>query len=138
MEPNVNSWREEIIWAAGLFEGEGSFVFTSVPGKKYGQRWTRSQVSLHTTDKDVLERFVRAVGFGTINGPYTYVTKKVPIRKPSWYWSVGGHEKVQAIVGLFWPWLGVRRKAKAKEVLLRERTDRPNSLKRKDSLGRYY
>lgn len=51
----------EIAWAAGLFEGEGSFDHSA--GNAHRPRATMS-----LTDQDVLERFMRAVGVGTI-GP---------------------------------------------------------------------
>ena len=127
MTYNVNRWRDEIIWAAGLFEGEGSIVWTSVPNKNKGKgsRYTRMQLSLHSTDKDVVVRFANAVGVGSVQGPYRYPTKDVPNRKPSWYWAVASHEPAQAALAMFWPWLGLRRRAKAKEVLLLERAARP-------------
>lgn len=129
--------REEIIWAAGLFEGEGSIVWTSYPSRHRTKRYTRCQVSLHTTDKDVLERFVKAIGFGTINGPYTYVSRKIRKRKPSWYWAVAGHERVQTTIAMLWPWLGERRQKRAKEVLTLELSARSHSKTQDKITGKF-
>lgn len=111
--------REELIWAAGLFEGEGCFCWVKIPNRNNRNKkdYSYCQASLHTTDKDVLERFVKAVGIGVVNGPYIYTDTKVPNRKPSWYWSIRGHERVQAVIAILWPWLGNRRKNQARSCL---------------------
>jgi hypothetical protein len=132
-------WREEIIWAAALFEGEGCFCWVKVPNRNNPNRkdYSYCQASLHTTDKDVLERFVKAVGIGVVNGPYVYKDKKVPNRKPSWYWSIRGFERVQAIGAMFWPWLGIRRKTTFKEIMANEHQLRPAGAEKRDKKGRY-
>lgn len=49
---------------------------------------------------------------GAISGP-----TQVKAFKPYWTWSVGSFEQVQHLICLFWGFLGVRRKAKARESL---------------------
>jgi hypothetical protein len=131
--------REEVIWAAGLFEGEGCFCWVKIPNRNNPNRkdYSYMQASLHTTDKDVLERFVKALGIGVVNGPYTYNDKKVKKRKPSWYWSIRGLERVQAVAAMFWPWLGKRRKAKFEEILKNELELRPSNKEKRDDKGRF-
>jgi len=93
----------EISWAAGLFEGEGCISLNH-----------RSPMAqLGTTDLDVLRRFQRAVGFGVISPP----RRPRFSTKPYWAWRCHGFAAVQALVAMFWSWLGERRKARTMEVL---------------------
>jgi hypothetical protein len=102
----------ELAWAAGLFEGEGSFVEHRV-----NKRSMSTQISM--TDLDSLERFWSAVGVGTIAGPYQYASqgRDRSSHKPYYKWAVYGFENVQYVVALLWFGLGVRRRARATEVL---------------------
>ena len=98
----------EIAWAAGLFEGEGSWGV-------YGQ--TRGTVmataTLGMTDRDVVEKFCRIVGVGAIHvRPHQRGN-----RKTMYVWTVGKAESVRTIVEMFQPWLGERRRERGTEVL---------------------
>lgn len=87
----------ELAWAAGLFEGEGSFC---MPTK------ARTPVaSIVSTDEDVIRKFKSIVGVGNIIGPYTYNDGY----KPRWQWKCHGWERCQVIVDAFWEHLGERR-----------------------------
>lgn len=55
----------ELAWAAGFYDGEGC---TSL--RKYTNGTIVLECSLGQKDRRPLERFVRAVGFGKVNGPY--------------------------------------------------------------------
>jgi hypothetical protein len=101
--------REDIAWAAGLFEGEGSFMVAYAPS------YPRAVVIM--TDEDVIRRFGAVVGLGNIRGPYTRKGQPANKWKPFWTWSVSGFEKTQAIYAMFWPWLGARRRQRGKELL---------------------
>jgi hypothetical protein len=100
--------REDIIWAAGLFEGEGTILL--------GAPKTYAQVRLGMTDRDVVERFARIMGFGAI-ATYQGVNGVRGPRKPLILWRAGGYEKTQALVAAFWPWMGTRRRAQAVKAL---------------------
>jgi hypothetical protein len=103
--------REELAWAAGLFEGEGSFCNTN---NYKGVSGFLSQIGTFT-DLDVLKRFHKVVGgIGYIYGPYERKTKDGRPQKTCWTWRAMSFEQVQAIVALLWPWLGERRKLQAK------------------------
>jgi hypothetical protein len=91
------SQREELAWAAGLYDGEGS---CGCYGKHDGRArkssyWQiRLSVGQHY-DPEVLHRFVAAVGVGKVYGPYEG-------RK----WSVqcvGANAEI--IIERLWPWL---------------------------------
>lgn len=99
-----NRSREDLAWAAGLWEGEGCFT---------GVKNRVPQATMSMTDEDVMRRFAVVIGFGTIYA----VTKPAP-RKNCWMWQSRTFESFQATVALLWPWLHERRRARAAELLL--------------------
>ena len=113
---------ETVAWTAGLFEGEGC-IGTARNKKK---RASTPRLQLSMTDEDVVRRFGESLRLGRVNGPY----RGKGGRKDHWSWNVTSFEKVQAIVAMFWPWLGRRRKDRAKEVLAEARLTRPKPSSR--------
>lgn len=101
----MSATREDLAWAAGLFEGEGSI---SLKPKTL-------QLQLASTDEDVVRKFCGLIGLGKVYGPY--ISGK-PRHKPTFHWHVSGHEKCQAILAAFWGFLCSRRQSRAKEALL--------------------
>jgi hypothetical protein len=95
---------EDVAWAAGLFEGEGSFYIW--------RKKSQARASMTSTDRDVLERFIEIVGIGTIIIPAT-----IEGRKDRFMWTIAGYDRVKAVIDLFEPWLGERRRIQAAEVL---------------------
>lgn len=92
---------DELIWAAGLFEGEGSIF----PERKTGRRmYVTVRMSLNTTDHDVVERFRNIMG-GTVH------MQKIqrPEQKQQWKWTLYGYEPARVVLALWRPWLGQRR-----------------------------
>ena len=108
--------RENIAWAAGLFEGEGC-----ISSGRAGIR-----LSLGMTDKDVVEKFLSIVGVGTIGKPTS-----LPNRKPCWYWVLYKVEHSQAVLAALWPFLGQRRRARAVELIQRWASLKPKRKHRK-------
>jgi len=105
--------REELAYAGGLFEGEGSIACY----KRYDRR-TGSviQLTVSMTDVEPLQRFGAAIGVGKFYGPYgPYSTSKKPIYR----WIVCGFEQTQAAVAMLWPWLGPRRREQVTAALQR-------------------
>jgi len=99
---------QAVAWAAGLFEGEGSFV----ERKKKSTTRTYFSAVLETSDLDVLMLFHDIVEVGRISGPYTGRTRK----KPTWRWAAYGPEGKFA-AELLRPFLGQRRTARLDELL---------------------
>lgn len=91
--------REGLAWAAGFFDGEGSFL--AAKGK---DRTPSLRVSISNTYRPTIERFQTAVGMGTIFGPYSRTLDR-PNQRPFWQFYVGGHEAYQAVGCMLWPWL---------------------------------
>jgi hypothetical protein len=103
------TWREELAWAAGFWDGEGC---TSI--HKQGNNAT---ASVHQVDDEVesLYRFHNAVlGVGKIYGPYQ---AKKGNHQPYFSWHVSGGSKVQAVIAMLWPFLGNIKKEQAANVL---------------------
>jgi hypothetical protein len=98
---------EEIAWAAGLFEGEGSITMCG--------RYVHLQ--LKSTDEDVVVRFHEVVGCGSVYGPYSYNQPDGYKRKPAWVW-VCREADAMIVFRKFAPWLGKRRLARGRELSL--------------------
>lgn len=94
---------EEIAWAAGLFDGEGSITHTR----------RDLQVSLKNTDLELVSRFDAIVARGGIYGPYEHSGRDGFVRKPFWTWVAQGdaaHEAVELLAA----WLSRRRLEQAR------------------------
>jgi hypothetical protein len=100
---------EEIAWACGLFEGEGS-VFLLKKGQ-YGK------ASLRMTDREPVVEFLRIVAMGTVDGPYQPKSKNGRKLKPHWGWRLGGKENIERLFELFQARLSPRRIAQFQTVL---------------------
>jgi hypothetical protein len=98
-------------WAAGLFEGEGCFYVRS-------RRRVGAQLAM--TDRDVVERFAAIVGLGTLH-------RKEP-RRSHWQhqyvWQTQSAQPVRDLIARFWPYLGERRRARARAVLAHARDNK--------------
>jgi hypothetical protein len=91
-----------VVWAAGLIEGEGTF------------QWRKSQsprVSCAMTDLDVLERLRDNFG-----GNICKTTKQQEHHKQAWVWYLGGEAAIEFMKQVQ-PWMGKRRSAKIDEVV---------------------
>lgn len=104
--------REELAWAAGFFDGEGS-IYTSVMGRS-----NNSSKNIHLDIAQihpfVLERFIRAVGIGKLYGPYAPKTKN---SRQYWRYTASGYASCQAVVGLLWNWLSPVKQEQASTAL---------------------
>ena len=97
---------DELIWAAGIFEGEGTLVYI-----KSRDSW---HLKLEMCDKDIVERYARIFDLNLL-GPYT--REKHPNHKPSYIAKSGARDKVFEMVCDFYPYLGERRRDKCDEFL---------------------
>ena len=101
--PIDDASKEEIIWLAGLLEGEGSFSLSGKIGVGVG---------LGTSDKDVAERAGKLMGKEpTLDKSYSPLS-----RKPIWRVRVCGY-RARRVMECILPWMGERRTAKIKELL---------------------
>src|SRR6266480_2649824 len=90
---------EELAWAAGFFDGEGS---TSLLKNNKGNLWVC--LAIRNTDKELLERFLKAVGCGKVYGPYKPSSKIS--RKPHYDYRAGGIGPTKIVVSRLWEYIG--------------------------------
>lgn len=95
-------------WAVGLFEGEGTIIIrpsrcSSKPGN--------IEISLSSTDHDVILSFVATIAEGKVYGPYQYADNK-----PYWKWNAFGDDAAAALIKLR-PLFCSRRAYRADEAL---------------------
>lgn len=101
--------REDVIWAAGLLEGEGTFVEkSSQPGYL--------EIQCNSTDKDVLDRLKQVFNLGKVYGPYKFASDKLG-KKEKWTWKVNSSHQVLAIIFAIFPWMSVRRQFRMTELV---------------------
>lgn len=110
--------REELAWAAGIFDGEGYVACKAYPVASNPQRRNPRMVMSVSQyhDAEVINRFHEAVGIGGI-------TSRVIARSGSteYVWRVQSFEGVQAAVAILWPWLSGPKRAQATQALLSRR-----------------
>lgn len=99
--------REDLAYAAGLFEGEGHVGFNN--------RAKAPKLTVDSTDLDVLERLLACVKVGTICGPYLRGTR--PGNKPIWRWHVQNQAHAYALAVALYGFLGKRRRERIREVI---------------------
>lgn len=106
----MSAWtpnREELAWAAGLFDGEG------YAGRARSKGWAGAVLTvvqactppIEANDEPpaVLTRFQEAFG---IEGRFRYVGASSTRIKHRWDLRIARFEDVQHVVAAMWPWLG--------------------------------
>lgn len=108
--------REELAWAAGLWDGEGCTSFhTHKLASGRVKRYIRLSMGQKADNRQVLDRFHKAVGeVGKVQKPY-----KVPTGYRCDY-QAGSFEDCQAVIAMLWHWLSPAKRAQAKELLLEQ------------------
>ena len=114
--------REELAWAAGFYDGEGS-SFARAHGKGGAKT---AGITIGQADPEVLERFCRAVQMGKVCGPYGPYGSGT---KSMYYIRIHSHWQVQHVAAALWPWLGTEKKnqfvqALTESLLTESRPDR--------------
>jgi hypothetical protein len=120
--------REELAWAAGFFDGEGCFC--------YSEAGRYICISIAQTDREVLDRFRRAVGgLGNILGPYKNRGPGTYSRKPQFVYRLNKFEHVQAVAALLWFMLGTQKRNQARRTLRKIATCRRGHRRNQDYGG---
>jgi hypothetical protein len=102
----------DIAWAAGVLEGEGSFVFRNT---------NSCAVTCQMTDLDILEKLQKIFG-GKI-----YSTKKREVHwKDAWHWSIATSKDAVACMRAILPHMGNRRTKKILECIARWEDNQKN------------
>ena len=105
---------EDIRWLAGLYEGEGS---CGVYGPYPTNATQRAQLSINSTDRDVLESAQRIAGCGNISRGRSAATTEAAGIKQLWVWQVQNRADVQRVCGLLHEHLHERRRGQMAAVL---------------------
>ena len=98
------SWREDLAWCAGFFDGEGTVGFKHKPKPGYHGP---PMLSLPNTDLDMIEEFKIIVKCGAI-----YSKNVIEGRLPCWAWNSNSFENSQAVMCMMWSFLSSDKKMK--------------------------
>lgn len=114
---------EELAWAAGLFDGEGS---TCLLKHRTHDGYFYLEASITQSSKngppEVLVRFRDLMAAGRVYGPYP---PRPPARLPVYRWKLYPRPAIERVVGAIWPWLGPIKRAQAtaaRDVIQAQRT----------------
>lgn len=99
---------DEFAWATGIIEGEGHIRANWIKKRPY------FLMTASSTDQDVVERLLRALGGGRVYGPYKGRKKGW---KKFWVWRCNNRELVQHYLQRMKPHLGMRRSKEAGRLL---------------------
>lgn len=105
--------REQLAWAAGFFDGEGHAGYWEQKG--YGHIHLALSQS---GDHRVLDRFIAALGFGAVSGPYKQGRTR---RRPVYRLTYHSFETAQAAIAILWQWLSPVKRQQAKSILVKYR-----------------
>jgi hypothetical protein len=103
------TWREELSWAAGFFDGEGCFSY--LRASKY------PCVSITQKHPEVLKRIRRALRLGKVYGPYRHHPGATYTGADYYLYRATGQEFVQTIAAKLWFNLGSAKRTQASKVL---------------------
>ena len=98
----------DIVWAAGLFEGEGYIYIHKSKGYNY---WS---IGIEMSDKDVMERYASVIGSDLLRPRKTWSKMET---KQSWIVNTSKKTEVLRILKMFLPHFGKRRAEKAIEAI---------------------
>lgn len=90
---------EDLHWAAGLFEGEGT---VTIAVRRQDETY-RLLCTLGNTDREVVEFFLKRWG-----GWFQPAYGEPPGRRPAWYWTVAG-PRAEQFVRAIEPYIRTRR-----------------------------
>lgn len=107
----------ETAWAAGLFDGEGTFGAYAKPNMR--PSWRGAQMSVPqasaTNVPETLLRFRSAVGVGTVTGPR--IVPSPWSRLPQYRWQANGRHVCSTAIKVIWPWLGPVKRAEIRAAI---------------------
>lgn len=105
--------KEEVAWAAGVFEGEGSIYLRRFAKGKKQNVWVYGGLSMEMVDKDVIYKVQRIFDAGTV---IEYIPTTGLGRQLTYRWRVQNRAEFKKVVKLIRPYLGKRRLKKLREV----------------------
>lgn len=100
----------KVSWAAGVIEGEGTFVFS----KDKRSNYHKTAIQVEMTDRDCIQDLQATFGGSLWESNYPAKYKAFPNAKPSWRWSVHKQKEVFDTLLHIMPYLKSRRLEKAR------------------------
>lgn len=100
---------EEVAWAAGIIEGEGTIVFHKIKNRPNSYRVL---IGATMSDRDVIDKLHKILGVGTVIN----VKPSEIGTKPMYSWSVQNQKGCFDTLLHIMPHLGERRFSKAQEM----------------------
>lgn len=114
LNPDERKLPVDWYWLAGIYEGEGSVTVNNTTTTK------NLQMSVTSTDLDVIQRLYKVSGVGHVQGPYfnkgNNLIKKGDF-KPQWRWAVYKKADILFVVNGMWESLGERRKLQIQTMM---------------------
>lgn len=104
---------QKIAWAAGLLEGEGSFL-VSWKVSTNNVKYPTFRISCNMCDGDVLERLDSIIPHGKLRPP---LPVNNPLHKPVWRWNLHRREAIENICIEILPYMGKRRSESIRSLL---------------------
>jgi len=95
---------EQLAWAAGLFEGEGTVTLCG----------GRPRLAVKMNDEQAVRRFAETVKAGKVYGPYG--PYKSSLAKRQHFVWIGEKGAAEMVAALLWPWLGPRVRTRLNEI----------------------
>lgn len=102
-----------LAWAAGFFEGEGTFTLQKSYERKDGSHLIYPRAQLTQRDESLLWSFKNIVGVGSVTGPYPSSTSG----RDHFTWSSNTVANFKTLFDLLSPGLSRRRIQRAQECL---------------------
>lgn len=96
--------RDNVLWFAGLFEGEGYFRFRPKGRRSMG-------IAIKMTDRDVLEKALEKFGGWVWDGQQI----REPHHKQAYQWHLDKRDRAYALLVAIYPFLGARRQAQVEK-----------------------
>ena len=106
--------KEQVAWAAGFFDGEGTTYLRTRKGKG-NRNYVCPTIRIgQSGDPEVLHKFKNIFGIGRVNGPFKYREG----RKPIYQYSCDSYKSAIPIIKAMWPYLSNVKKLQASKVLV--------------------
>lgn len=106
----MNKNEIDLSWAAGLFEGEGTFTLSRWHGNSIGPK-----AALVMGDEEIVNRFHRIVGLGRVC--IENRKQRASHHKVMYRWTVSERSEFLDFASLLMPYLGARRREQLIVVL---------------------
>ncbi len=107
----IMTTRADLLWAAGLLEGEGAFCITTPPS---GLR--KGRIQCQGVDPEVLDRLRETLGTGHVNGPYDHRAPTAE-RRLSWTYQINRQADVARVARALKPHMSRRRQNQIARML---------------------